>query len=851
MFKSDPKMISMKFAKTYADFVYDTAKTPEQNKEDFKAIYDRYMMPEEMMERIGNVVVNHFSLADAKRSSKEQAICQERMLRAQDLAANEVVSLKLPTINLDRKLKEDLGEDVSVSAIARDMTFLRRDDTAEALEFNKKLFLAVTSKNPVEAADAVFESIEHARLEAGITSPEDISRMYDLDDEAFLQNYEKLMTFCRRVSEDRVLKDYDFSPEQREHILQYKDITQSLTQVLESRLETISNPLYPTLNPVYFHDKSPAYLNIDDAVSELIEEEKYGSMEPYSPFGSFVSSIQNYSYNHGIAVPERLALKHPELREAVLSGENRGNFDRALGSFQPVIALMPSGEKMVLTNNAVKDGFVPKMQTSREYSKELYEKAVKVDRFLLTGSKQFDDMKKAARELSELEAKPDATKYQLDIKAYAAVDAAKTYLEYKGIRFPYDNYALVEKGTKNAREQSRIETAMTILAYAQSHTTLSEKIATMEQQGPAKNVDVEKTGPLPQIKSRDFTAAVKSNFLEAFSANMDQLLDRKPPKVKEGANGSVKDAMSKEDFTLLCALACGSDKLYYTVRQNVKDDYGNVVTDEKGDPLTRKGRVTNLHPEETYGAMIEGVFGGQKIKELPGESGRMLTGAQSLVFHALQDGDKIDLLGQLVADGLKQNNQMMKFQKGFTDEFCAFADINDKTLKLLENNPALKDAAMKYLSAEDLRISTAVKALNELHTAGLSAQKLLSRIPSDSLGEQNAVDVAAVCQMYGVEQLLCTNENYLATCPYGTYPNVAEQVNKAISGNQQIKDFVQDLAQKGPKDRIAALNQGDAMANLYVTSIQPKAPSVQQANQPELQMNAVQQSAPSPQKAPM
>ena len=167
------------------------------------------------MERIGNVVVNHFSLADAKRSSKEQAICQERMLRAQDLAANEVVSLKLPTINLDRKLKEDLGEDVSVSAIARDMTFLRRDDTAEALEFNKKLFLAVTSKNPVEAADAVFESIEHARLEAGITSPEDISRMYDLDDEAFLQNYEKLMTFCRRVSEDRVLKDYDFSPEQR------------------------------------------------------------------------------------------------------------------------------------------------------------------------------------------------------------------------------------------------------------------------------------------------------------------------------------------------------------------------------------------------------------------------------------------------------------------------------------------------------------------------------------------------------------------------------------------------------------------------------------------------------------
>ena len=71
MFKSDPKMISMKFAKTYADFVYDTAKTPEQNKEDFKAIYDRYMMPEEMMERIGNVVVNHFSLADAKRSSKE------------------------------------------------------------------------------------------------------------------------------------------------------------------------------------------------------------------------------------------------------------------------------------------------------------------------------------------------------------------------------------------------------------------------------------------------------------------------------------------------------------------------------------------------------------------------------------------------------------------------------------------------------------------------------------------------------------------------------------------------------------------------------------------------------------
>ena len=113
------------------------------------------------------------------------------------------------------------------------------------------------------------------------------------------------------------------------------------------------------------------------------------------------------------------------------------------------------------------------------------------------------------------------------------------------------------------------------------------------------------------------------------------------------------------------------------------------------------------------------------------------------------------------------------------------------------------------------------------------------------------MDVAAVCQMYGVEQLLCTNENYLATCPYGTYPNVAEQVNKAISGNQQIKDFVQDLAQKGPKDRIAALNQGDAMAKLYIAGIQPKAPSVQQGSQPELQMNAVQQNAPAPQKAPM
>ena len=850
MFRSQPNMISMRFTKCFENFAYDDGRTPEQNKEDFKVLYDRYMMSEEQMERVCNSVMNHFSMKEAKRSSREQEVCQARTQQAQDILAGEIVGIKLAFINLDKKLKADLGNDVQANSIARDMTFLRREETEEALEFNKRLFLAVTSNDPTAAANAIFESIEHARREAGINSPEDLDRMYDLDDDALLQNYEKVMVFCRRLAEDRVLNDYAFSDAQKEHLLKYKNLTQSLAQILESRMETIANPVYSLLDPAYFHDKRPAHTNADEAVDEMISEDQYGSMERYSPLGAFISSIQNYSYNYGVAVPERLALQYPELKQAILSGEKRSDADMAMGSFEPIIALMENGQKMVLTNTVTETGFAPKMQTCQEYSKELYERAVKADRFLLTGSKQFDDMMKAAKALSKLEADPNATRYQLNGRATEVYMAAKDYLEYKGIKFPYDNFALVAKGSKNAREQSRIETAMTILAYGRAHTTLSEKEAKMEQQGPAKKAEVDKLPALTVLERNDISSGWKRDFLDALPKNMNQLLNRQPPKVKAQEDAPAKSVMSKDDFTLLCALACGSEDLYYVtnLKKPMMDDYGNVLTDENDQPLT-KLRHVNAEPDKTYRAMIKAVYGGQTLNELKGsEEHKLLTGAQSLVFHALENGTEqsYDMLGKFLADGLKQNNQVLQARapKGFDAVFCGLAEIGSKTLELMEKNPLLKAAAMNHLTAEDLRIAKAAKALQELHTEALYAQEILAS-PRGALGEQNAAEVAAVCQMYSAEQRFATDPNYLATCPYGEYPTAAEQMNKVLAESPQVKAFAQNIADKAPQERLNELKQAQPLADLYLEA-RGQALSMQQNNQPQRHMGAVAQQPKAP-----
>jgi hypothetical protein len=257
----------------------------------------------------------------------------------------------------------------------------------------------------------------------------------------------------------------------------------------------------------------------------------------------------------------------------------------------------------------------------------------------------------------------------------------------------------------------------------------------------------------------------------------------------------------------------------------------------------------------TYGNVMrqmqgkEPLFSGATAKEVKTEKAiyqGFVRNAQRLVYNALKSGN-INALAQILADGLKQNNKLLQQEKGITRGFCAYADIGGQVMDLMEKYPAIKTAVQKQnlLTPDDLSIAKAGKAISDVHTKGLTAQReLLKRFVQSDRGEEFIKDVqpkfAAVCQMYGVNKQIGGKKLNLATCPYGKIPNFDQQLNKTLAGNEPMVGFLKEFAKKEHAEMVNIIRNPEQMANLYQQGILNTMERNLQQNAPALKPNVAQ-----------
>ena len=579
-----------------------------------------------------------------------------------------------------------------------------------------------------------------------------------------------------------------------------------------------------------------------------------------------------YSFNANGLWGHIAALK-PELAHHFQDQKGKDALMMPLSTGAPFVATGSDGKDYVVTNKLVID----KVPTAEEYTRELLDRAVKADKWLLTGSKQFDNMMKANKALMEAreQNKPTGDLVNLSVKLE---EAAKAYLEYKNVNLKmYMGHSSLHG--KNAREQSRLEVAADLLTFAKAQSAVSienykaeeaaaknapkqQANAPASQPGGIQNAGKEVENEVQNQVQTTSPKAIAQNrarlsFTQDFAENAGKLLERTAPTQEVEHNGVKKEVnlMNQADFTALCALACGSDKAYYVANKIQKDGNGVAIKGEDGKSLRTRVKVENTNPEQTMKNMLDAVRKEQTISKLPKEQGDMFRGAQSVISHALKDKD-YDTLGKALADGVKMNNKLMQGAKGFSAEFCACAQLNEKALSIL-NNPAyskLREAANNYLTPADIQIAQAGKALNDMHIAGLMTQSsLFSRCGMQDGGQTlNSdgfkQDLAKVCHMYGTEWQLAGGKLDFSAINPQEYPQQIENISQGLANDQKFIDFLNTLKTQSLENQLAAIGNPKEMHKLFDSITLSAQQNVQQQNQPEMQLQ--QQKAPAELEAP-
>ena len=207
---------------------------------------------------------------------------------------------------------------------------------------------------------------------------------------------------------------------------------------------------------------------------------------------------------------------------------------------------------------------------------------------------------------------------------------------------------------------------------------------------------------------------------------------------------------------------------------------------------------------------------------------------------------------------MMQNNKMMQAQKGFTYQFGVCAKLNEKALEIMQNYPKLGKEVEKILPPEQLQISKAAKALNDMRQDGLLAQNtLLSRFRLPK-GQQDFTgiesDVAKVWHMYGAEGNYVGKTLRLDTLDPATYPQQVKNITTALAKDPRLKSFVDELKDKSMEEQIKSITTGKEMLAHFNETLTANKQQLQQQNQNEfqyqLQVNNVMQQPQQPQQMP-
>ena len=766
----DHKIIPPSFTSVYSKFSntpYDLTVDQQVYAEDIKKAFEMVPLDNDTISRILSGGISQFSLSDVACRPEDQEARLRLSERARDIFAQEIIGLQRG----HAELVADVGKEAAAN-LERFLPYLRTGEP----EFNRE-FLAACS-NEATLDQAKYKEVMRSLKEFGVNSPKDFAALGELNDEKLLEVYLPVNRVLRMIAELQYLPDSpNLTEDQRTEIAPYIALGMSFAPVMEHRLNLMANPLYPLLDYTRLYEKNPSILDVQDAAEALKGTVNFGKGEPFHhALGAFMTSVNQLSMMNGMSIWDRAFATYPELKGAAL---NIDRPDLELQTFRPVVAHTRDGQALVLTNSTN-----PKLQTVREYSTQLSDRAIQADKWLLTGSKQFADMMKAHKEFNDIERNPNSSTADKEARSKALAEAATAYLEHKGLTVvdPFDVRSLLHYG-KNQREQSRLEVAAKILYFAKAESTSLEKLPETEKVWAA---EAKAARPAKIRASLTNTAAGKNDIPNLVT----DLLGRPGPKMKvTGEDGTKKvvDVLPQQDLSALYALACGSDKVYYKVVNSKASNKNDVKT------------FMNKNPEETYAAMLQGVCSGQSGSDI---KQNMMTAAMSRVFHCLNSRN-YEELGQLLADGLKMNNKVMQNQKGFTPEFFVCAKLGEQALQLMAKNPDIKAAAENFLGKEDLQMIKSGAALSELHTKGVQAfGRLYNRFQMEDKElafKGIEEDLAYLCQMRGVSKQLAGNKLDLGISHYGKIKDFSSQINQKLAGNEPMTGFIKDLATKSPK----------------------------------------------------
>ena len=780
----------------------------------------------------------------------------------QETFANLIAS-RAYTLN---KYSSDPANADAFTALGRGTAFLHNEDENAPDAFNAQLLQAAAQfkDNPAPLRDLMFGELTRLREKLGLNNQQDIDRLFNIPDVELVNKFEDISHYTRLLTEIKNGGLTHFFTQEQLNQLQDQSALIDTMAILEERANLIANPLYTEIDPrLLFDQKQTAQKYHQTLAGNVpgVSDDNVG----YHYTGDFFNSVTSVFNLSANAVPDRLPILNPALAGAFNTAEEKDAVSSTLMNGGQVVVFGSDRQQYVVSGKAA----LTNLPTTSEYTKELLDRVAKADKFLLTGSKQFDTMWKELQKLHEAQ-DLGWTNAEQKKRAEELVKAATTYLGYKNGSYPdsYAGYASVRG--KNQREQTRLEVAGDILTYARAQVSALEKeierrANVAKEAENLKRTIQKKVEPFKNVKFDLSSASMKEKFLTAtLPESFNAVFSRTMPMtatVKDGKPVEVR-LMEQEQFGQLCALVAGSPHAFYKLATRARDNQGkpiyerNEKTGKLDQPVYNTKIYKNENPEQTYSDMMKAVFNKRSITDLAPELEKMLTGATTLIFYAVKEGN-FDTVGQMLADGLKLNAKLMQAQPRFTPEFYTQAKLAANALDLMEKIPALKSAIEEHMSPEELQTVRACKAVHDVITDGLEAHKaLINRFGrpnkaeafsrgdgKDDLGILG--DMAKLYHMNMLEKKLIGGFLDLSTAEYGKDPAHAQNVNKILAGDKDLRAFVDQLEGMEQIDRNNAISNTKAMMQRCDQSMQNIERAVlQQQQQSQIQQNQIQQNQP-------
>ena len=282
-------------------------------------------------------------------------------------------------------------------------------------------------------------------------------------------------------------------------------------------------------------------------------------------------------------------------------------------------------------------------------------------------------------------------------------------------------------------------------------------------------------------------------------------------------NSPIK--LTPETMGVLVTLALASPDLTIKATQTNKETKEKVVIDRKN------------KPEEMYPRVMDCYV---KNLQVTGSPINFVKAARNAVTAALNDAAVGDYtkLGKLVADGLKLNNKLMQNQQELSNTFTVQAELGNKALKIMKNNPQLKTAVEQQLGEKSKVLDgvRAAKNISDLRVEATVAQRNLVSAFSSMTYQGNNKDVSTVAQAYFVEFEMKQGTLDLESSPYKD-PTMKDTMNNELELSPVFKELREDKI-----NRSFAITDGKTMVQNYNKAIlQKEHPPIQQnANVPTM-----------------